>query len=79
MYPFVFTDIMGLEKETNQGVGVQDLKLAMKGHIKDGYNVQLLNTLNLVHYLSIILYSYMIYFEYTHKSTHKIFKRKSYY
>uniref|UniRef100_A0A671WY21 G domain-containing protein n=1 Tax=Sparus aurata TaxID=8175 RepID=A0A671WY21_SPAAU len=38
LYPFVFTDIMGLEKETNQGVSVEDLKLAMSGHIKDGYN-----------------------------------------
>ncbi|XP_073351083.1 interferon-induced protein 44-like [Pagrus major] len=38
VYPFVFTDIMGLEKETNRGVSVEDLKLAMRGHIKDGYN-----------------------------------------
>ncbi|KAL7378575.1 hypothetical protein ABVT39_015831 [Epinephelus coioides] len=36
-YPFAFTDIMGLDKDTNRGVSVEDIKLAMKGHIKDGY------------------------------------------
>ncbi|XP_049417327.1 interferon-induced protein 44-like isoform X1 [Epinephelus fuscoguttatus] len=36
-YPFVFTDIMGLDRETNKGVSVEDIKLAMMGHIKDGY------------------------------------------
>ncbi|XP_078017594.1 interferon-induced protein 44-like [Epinephelus lanceolatus] len=36
-YPFAFTDIMGLERGTNTGVSVEDIKLAMMGHIKDGY------------------------------------------
>ncbi|KAL6102783.1 uncharacterized protein ACO6RY_02323 [Pungitius sinensis] len=36
-YPFVFTDIMGLEKFDQQGVRVEDMKLDIKGHIKDGY------------------------------------------
>nr|XP_033501224.1 interferon-induced protein 44-like [Epinephelus lanceolatus] len=36
-YPFDFTDIMGLDRETNRGVSVGDIKLAVMGHIKDGY------------------------------------------
>ncbi|XP_078124794.1 interferon-induced protein 44-like isoform X2 [Sander vitreus] len=37
-YPFVFTDIMGIEQGTNKGVGVEDIKQALMGHIRDGYN-----------------------------------------
>nr|XP_046270448.1 interferon-induced protein 44-like isoform X1 [Scatophagus argus]XP_046270449.1 interferon-induced protein 44-like isoform X1 [Scatophagus argus] len=36
-YPFVMTDIMGLEKNASNGVCLEDLKLALKGHVKEGY------------------------------------------
>ncbi|KAL6102784.1 uncharacterized protein ACO6RY_02324 [Pungitius sinensis] len=36
-YPFVFTDIMGIEGPDKRGVCVEDIKLDMKGHIKDSY------------------------------------------
>ncbi|XP_017158688.1 interferon-induced protein 44-like [Poecilia reticulata] len=35
-YPFVFTDIVGLEVKDGE-VSVDDIKLALKGHVKDDY------------------------------------------
>ncbi|XP_073350106.1 interferon-induced protein 44-like [Pagrus major] len=37
IYSFVFNDIMGLELKDNTGVHVEDLKLALMGHVREGY------------------------------------------
>uniref|UniRef100_A0A671UXY8 Interferon-induced protein 44-like n=1 Tax=Sparus aurata TaxID=8175 RepID=A0A671UXY8_SPAAU len=36
-YSVIFNDIMGLETSPDDGVHVEDLKLALRGHVRDGY------------------------------------------
>ncbi|XP_075942309.1 interferon-induced protein 44-like [Anarhichas minor] len=36
-YSVIFNDIMGFEQNTKTGVDVEDVKLAMMGHVPDGY------------------------------------------
>ncbi|XP_075942287.1 interferon-induced protein 44-like [Anarhichas minor] len=36
-YSVIFNDIMGFEQNTETGVDVQDVKLAMRGHMPNGY------------------------------------------
>ncbi|XP_059204129.1 interferon-induced protein 44-like [Centropristis striata] len=36
-YSVVFNDIMGLEKATNTGVDVEEVKLALEGHVAENY------------------------------------------
>ncbi|XP_074471671.1 interferon-induced protein 44-like [Sebastes fasciatus] len=43
-YPFVFNDIMGLD--STKGVPVNDVKLAMMGHVKDRYTFNPESTLS---------------------------------
>lgn len=37
---FIFNDIMGLEERTDKGVKVEDVKLALKGHVSKEYQVK---------------------------------------
>uniref|UniRef100_A0A8C6TDX7 G domain-containing protein n=1 Tax=Neogobius melanostomus TaxID=47308 RepID=A0A8C6TDX7_9GOBI len=37
VYPFVFVDLMGLEKDRKKGVCPEDVMLALEGHLRDGY------------------------------------------
>ncbi|XP_041634514.1 interferon-induced protein 44-like [Cheilinus undulatus] len=36
-YPLVFNDIMGFEQNLENGISVDDVKLALQGHVKEGY------------------------------------------
>ncbi|KAM4560800.1 interferon-induced protein 44-like [Fundulus diaphanus] len=36
-YPIVFNDIMGLEEGDGSGIRTEDIKLALRGHVKEGY------------------------------------------
>uniref|UniRef100_A0AAV2J9H5 G domain-containing protein n=1 Tax=Knipowitschia caucasica TaxID=637954 RepID=A0AAV2J9H5_KNICA len=45
-FPFVFNDIMGLESDQSVGVRTEDIKLAMMGHVKEGYKFNQLSPLS---------------------------------
>uniref|UniRef100_A0A3Q3XFM5 Interferon-induced protein 44-like n=1 Tax=Mola mola TaxID=94237 RepID=A0A3Q3XFM5_MOLML len=36
-YSFIFTDIMGFDQNASQGIHIEDVKLALRGHVAEGY------------------------------------------
>lgn len=45
-YPFVFNDVMGLSEETE--VLEEDIKLVLRGHVKEGYTVNQRNDCDII-------------------------------
>uniref|UniRef100_A0A3Q0SMC0 G domain-containing protein n=1 Tax=Amphilophus citrinellus TaxID=61819 RepID=A0A3Q0SMC0_AMPCI len=37
IYPFVFIDFMGLNEDSDKGVRLDDVRMAMEGHVKEDY------------------------------------------
>lgn len=49
-YPFVFNDLMGMEGGEKMGIDPQDIKLALMGHVKEGYKFNPMSPLDKLDY-----------------------------